>query len=207
MTSLSSKLLKITAKAETVGKSGYNSHQNYSYSTEGDLHKTIKPLLADQGILLQWSVEDVQMLSDNTLALVRVKYTLTDTETGESIECTSVGTGHDKQDKGIYKAMTGAHKYFIQKTFLLSSDDDPEKDSTTSNTKKSTTKLKSTSSFTKSQTKSTSQTSPNVSFGFSGKNTSKSTEFGSKPTTSDSKPGFATKKSEPETTEDHDVEF
>jgi len=37
-----------------------------------------------------------------------------------------VGQGADKGDKGVYKAITGAKKYFIANLFLIPTDDDPE---------------------------------------------------------------------------------
>lgn len=52
---------------------------------------------------------------------------------GESGEVTPVqifpGYGDDVGDKGAYKALTGATKYFLMKTFLVSTGDDPEGDS------------------------------------------------------------------------------
>ncbi len=40
-----------------------------------------------------------------------------------------VGQGLDNADKGYYKAYTGAVKYFLMKTFMISTGDDPELDS------------------------------------------------------------------------------
>ena len=38
------------------------------------------------------------------------------------------GAGADTGDKGVYKSMTGAEKYFLMKTFLIATGDDPEAD-------------------------------------------------------------------------------
>ena len=39
-----------------------------------------------------------------------------------------MGAGDDGADKGLYKAYTGAVKYFLMKTFLIPTGDDPEAD-------------------------------------------------------------------------------
>ena len=49
-----------------------------------------------------------------------------DGETGASIKKPWRGYGTDKEDKGGYKAMTGGEKYFLLKTFLIPTGDDPE---------------------------------------------------------------------------------
>jgi hypothetical protein len=39
-----------------------------------------------------------------------------------------IGEGQDAGDKGPYKAMTGAQKYALMKTFMIPTGDDPEAD-------------------------------------------------------------------------------
>jgi len=58
-----------------------------------------------------------------------VEYTFVDADTGESFTCKMPCAGVDTADKGIYKAITGGNKYFLLKTFQISSGgDDPELD-------------------------------------------------------------------------------
>jgi hypothetical protein len=45
---------------------------------------------------------------------------------GQWIETVHVGEGEDRGDKAAYKAITGATKYWVMKTFLISTGDDPE---------------------------------------------------------------------------------
>jgi hypothetical protein len=54
-----------------------------------------------------------------------------DSESGERHDCEWAGQGDDGADKGVYKAYTGALKYFLMKTFLIPTGDDPEGDSRT----------------------------------------------------------------------------
>jgi hypothetical protein len=58
--------------------------------------------------------------------MVKMTFTWYDTETGESLVVEWAGSGSDKGDKGLYKAMTGAEKYVLLKTFLVPTGDDPE---------------------------------------------------------------------------------
>jgi hypothetical protein len=46
--------------------------------------------------------------------------------TGETLDYPWMGWGVDPGDKGGYKAITGAEKYFLMKTFLIPTGDDPE---------------------------------------------------------------------------------
>ena len=50
------------------------------------------------------------------------------TETGFSESSVTSGEGMDKGDKGIYKAQTGALKYYLSVTFMVATGDDPEQD-------------------------------------------------------------------------------
>ena len=59
----------------------------------------------------------------------RLKFILTDIDTGFYEETVITGEGIDKGDKAGYKAYTGALKYYLANTFMVATGDDPEKDS------------------------------------------------------------------------------
>jgi len=65
------------------------------------------------------------------MVTVRTKHVFRDAESGETAEVFGTGCGEDAGDKAVYKAITGAMKYFVSKNFLISTGDDPEKDSET----------------------------------------------------------------------------
>lgn len=136
--SLVIKLTKVLNAASKVKKSGYNTFQKYHYITEGDLLEAIREEIAKLGIFIFSSIEEVatREVGDKKdfITTVKIRYTFVDGESGESQEVVFFGEGTDKQDKGIYKAITGANKYFLLKTFMLSGDDDPEKDETVKST-------------------------------------------------------------------------
>lgn len=133
---LAKKLSKILVNVSKVEKSGYNAHQKYKYITESDLLDCVRKEIADNGIFIFSSIEDSQVREvvrkdkdSNYITNVKIKYTFFDGDSGESFSVHSMGEGSDSLDKGIFKAITGANKYFLLKNFMLSGDDDPEKDS------------------------------------------------------------------------------
>lgn len=60
---------------------------------------------------------------------VNVQFVLTDIDTGFYEIATYSGEGIDKGDKAIYKAYTGAIKYYLANTFMVATGDDPETES------------------------------------------------------------------------------
>jgi len=62
---------------------------------------------------------------------LKVKFTLRDGESGETLDFVHFGIAMDAADKAIYKAKTGALKYFLKGLGLLPDErDDPEADET-----------------------------------------------------------------------------
>lgn len=135
MKNVSAKLLQVvSAITGKVNKSGYNSFQKYKYVTEGDLIDAVRDELVKNGLMITTSVihsnTSQQAGSDQYMTHVVLKHTIIDVDSGESLDVQSAGSGADKLDKGVYKAITGANKYFLLKTFLMAGDDDPENDGT-----------------------------------------------------------------------------
>jgi hypothetical protein len=138
--SLVKKLAKIMAETRWVEKKGRNSFFNYDYARETDILDAVRSKLAENGVFVFTSVEAMEMKetgkrtrdgSPVNMVTVRTKHVFRDAETGETAEVFGTGCGEDAGDKAVYKAITGAMKYFISKNFLLSTGDDPEKDSET----------------------------------------------------------------------------
>ncbi len=127
MKNIAKKLVQVVGSVSgKVGKSGYNTHQKYNYIMETDLLDAVREEIVKANLVIVSSVEEVN--KEGNITTVRMKHTIVDAESGESIEAWSAGQGADNQDKGVFKAITGANKYFLLKTFLLSGDDDPEKE-------------------------------------------------------------------------------
>ena len=123
---LYAKLHKIMAELETLEKKGEVAFgkTKYSYLTEAAVMAALKPMFIEHKILPVVETTGVDIKDDLTTVHIRVK--LIDIETGSMIVSEFSGQGQDKGDKGIYKAYTGALKYFFMKNFMVSTGDDPE---------------------------------------------------------------------------------
>lgn len=135
-TPLHQKLLKVRKAIKAMAKDGYNDFHKYNYLSESQVTESMKELLDAHDILFAYdasitSIRDVPTKSGNSLVTsVDVKCYLIDAVTGQQIISTVPGQGQDAGDKGVYKAVTGAIKYFFMKTFLIPTGDDPERDGT-----------------------------------------------------------------------------
>ena len=120
------KVAKVMGAVHRIPKNGRNDFHKYDYVTEADLVDTIRPLMAEIGLVLIASQDE----RDDSGEVVRIHHTFTffDADDGSSVEFGVWGEGHDKLDKGSYKAFTGAMKYALMKSFLVSTGDDPELD-------------------------------------------------------------------------------
>ncbi len=133
------KLAKVMAAVMPVAKAGENKFQHYKYATEADVVMAIRGELIKQGLVILPSasmieIKDAAPTSSGTaqyLTIVDMHYTIFDSESGDCLQCQFIGQGMDTGDKGIYKAMTGANKYFLLKTFQIPTTDDPEADEKT----------------------------------------------------------------------------
>ena len=115
-----------------VFKAGRNEFHNYKYATEGDALNGLRPHLIENGLVIIPDVTSCSGPDEYGNTTVAIKYTILHTS-GEEITSTFYGCGNDRNkngigDKGLYKAMTGANKYFLLKTFLIETGDDPERD-------------------------------------------------------------------------------
>ena len=127
--SISKKIIAVMRDVGYVQKAGHNDFQNYKYATEADAVAALRPAMITHGLCMIPSVESVNQDEwGNTNVLMH--YRIFDEE-GNFLSFRAAGSGNDKNskgvgDKGIYKALTGASKYALLKTFLMETGDDPE---------------------------------------------------------------------------------
>lgn len=108
---------------------------NYDYISEEQITSAIQRACVNAGLtIVPQSVEvlkdwEATTKSGSTMYFIRVLFTfaITDVEDGSSVVVQSIGTGSDMGDKDSNKAATGALKYALRQTFLISSGDDPDK--------------------------------------------------------------------------------
>ena len=128
MKNLAAAMCKVMAEASHVQKTGKNSFHGYNYASDEDLLRVLQPAMVKAGLAMFPSgitQTDRQLDKGKTCTDVHVEYTIIHSS-GESITIQAVGRGIDKEDKGPYKAMTGALKYALRQTFLVPTGDDPE---------------------------------------------------------------------------------
>lgn len=124
------KLLEVQKKVDAVPKKGYNAFHKYHYATEADI-LTVKQTLNDHGlVVLPTTLEEETGFRDGGRSWARVTllFKVIDVDSGEEIESRFTGYAEDNNDKAIYKATTGANKYFYLKFFGIATEDDPERE-------------------------------------------------------------------------------
>jgi CBS domain-containing protein len=119
---LAQKMAAVMMAAETVAKRGKNTHFKYDYATEADIVRAVRETLAHEGVAVVPAVVARELRGNVTV--LTVEFTFTDGIS--SLKTVVIGEGQDGADKGAYKALTGATKYAILKTFLIPTGDDPE---------------------------------------------------------------------------------
>jgi hypothetical protein len=132
---LARKIARIIGQVGKITKNGHNAFHGYSYANESDLLDAVRQHVADANIAIIPSVlPETYVVTpgqgrnhDEIVTSCLVQFTVIDGDSGVREVGCYPGAGSDKLDKGAYKAMTGAEKYFLQKLFLIPTGDDPEK--------------------------------------------------------------------------------
>lgn len=136
--SLVKKLAEVMKEVGRIPKNGKNTFHNYKYVMESDLVEKLSDLLAGRHVFITSSTKGIEVIEHTKLsqkqvvlvktAVLRVEYTFHDGESGETLTMESVGEIDQDGGKGLYKALTGAMKYFLMKNFLVATGDDPEEE-------------------------------------------------------------------------------
>lgn len=126
-------LRKALFKKGVVARDRTNEFDRYKYFSEAGYKKLFTELFSNAGLELTSSIDEVERFTvdgkQNNGRQVKVLFTLSDVETGFAETSTFYGEGFDKGDKGLYKAYTGALKYYLANTFMVATGDDPEVES------------------------------------------------------------------------------
>ncbi|HEX7065887.1 MAG TPA: ERF family protein [Bacillales bacterium] len=129
------KLVSVMNQVKYIEKKGFNNFNKYKYATEADVNEKVREYLAEQGVMMipnmkSYETREHKNRKGNTeyIGTAEIEFTFYDGETGESISFTVYGEGQDAGDKAVYKAITGAQKYALMKSFMIPTGDDPERD-------------------------------------------------------------------------------
>lgn len=133
MQKIAAKLVKVMKECGYVQKNGINDFHKYKYATCADVLEKVNAALTKHGIVSIATPELIQMQDVATnkgnterLATVKLEILLVDTESGETVKLTGMGSGQDSGDKAVMKAQTAALKYAYLLSLAISTGDDPE---------------------------------------------------------------------------------
>lgn len=129
---------KELAELGVLKREGYNENAKYKFFSEAQYKALFTRLFAEHGIEFKATMlaleHDSYTNSKGTLQFIRrvlMEFTIIDSVTGESESSQFVGEGFDVGDKAIYKAYTGALKYYYADTWQVATGDDPENEKVT----------------------------------------------------------------------------
>lgn len=130
--SLHAKLIRVMAAVAHIRKDGNNNALGYKFVSHDAVVKRVNRELTDNLLSFSCSCEEHIVTETGgkdksgraeVRHSVKVRYTFTDQETGQSESHYWFGTGIDAQDKGLNKALTQAKKTFLISFFLIATGD------------------------------------------------------------------------------------
>lgn len=127
-------ITEVMGEVPEIEKTGRNERHGYNYVEESTVAETIRPLLAEAGLVVVPDILGVQDYtvpgrnSDNRISRLKLHFWFMDAKDGSALRVTMFSEGQDPLDKAIYKALTAAEKYALMKTFVMGTGDDPERD-------------------------------------------------------------------------------
>ena len=120
---------RLIAAGEEIGtleKDGYNDFHKYEYVTEAQVKRAVGAALRKFGLsIIKVSHE---LLPGSTFDKVLCSSTVWVTDGKDTVQSSAIGSGSDKGDKAVFKAMAGGLKYALTSLFLVPTGDDPELD-------------------------------------------------------------------------------
>lgn len=122
------KIQKVKELVGVVKKEGKVSFKstNYNYQRAEDIELAVRDACQKVGVLILPLTFNVVSDVNNIITTVQ-QFMVVDIDTGEKVFCQMGGQGQDSGDKRIYKAETGAYKYFMKQLFQIPSEDtDPD---------------------------------------------------------------------------------
>lgn len=128
------KLFLARKAAEAVEKRGTNTDGDYTYARAEDVLAEAGKQLEKRDILIIPSLVDEKVIfgkaGQGAIATATIEFEVFDTKTDESLRLRWSGTGHDiPGDKALFKATTGATKYFLANLLGIPFGTDPEAES------------------------------------------------------------------------------
>lgn len=116
------------AKMGILQRGAKNTFDNYKYFSEAQYKELFTDLFSRCGVELRSTTLEVENIEAPQKMpygrRVKMEFALIDVETGYEESSIFVGEAFDKGDKAVYKAYTGAFKYFLANTFAVATGDE-----------------------------------------------------------------------------------
>lgn len=133
---LFAKMARVMSKISRLKKTGKHPTQGYPFATDADVSDLVRELLAEEGIAFLPGLPTVEQRQIGatksgapiTRSIASFVFTFGCSETGAIYSLPWYAEADDTSDKGINKTATAAVKYFLLKTFLISTGDTPDPD-------------------------------------------------------------------------------
>lgn len=130
---LYSKLARITKSMKRIPKNGKHG-QGYKFATEGDIIEAVSEALANENVAIISSMVGYEIADGGSTdkgkpifhTICQFEFTLVCGDSGVSITSKWFNEALDSTDKGFNKATTAALKYFLMKTFLITTGEPDE---------------------------------------------------------------------------------
>lgn len=125
------KILAVMNDVEYLKKDGNVSFKavNYNYLSEEKITASVRGAMIEHRLIM-YPAGCEQVQCNSNFDEIIMTYRIVDIDIPESfIDIKTKGCGQDSGDKKSYKAMTGAFKYAMRQTFMISTGDDPDRNS------------------------------------------------------------------------------
>lgn len=130
MATLYAKMARVMGKMTRVQKDGENTFHNYKYATADDVADMIRAAMAEEKIAFFAEMGDSDTIphGKGTRTTTTFNFTFACGDTGATITKQWISIADDTGDKGVNKSATYAEKYFLMKTFIVSTGTEPDGD-------------------------------------------------------------------------------
>lgn len=130
---LRQKLATVRKDLEFIKARGRNDFHKYDYVKAADVQGIVGEKLAAVGVVIgmrnmviaRLEAETANSRKENVIEF-HCEYGYLDADSSEELWYPAIGEGRDSGDKAVYKARTGAFKYFLTQSLCLGLGDDPE---------------------------------------------------------------------------------
>ena len=134
LAAIGAKILLVMKDVAGVPKNGWNDFHKYAFVQEADLKDAVRKSMVQHGLALITKLRKHKLVEwhpthggkPQKMSKAYFDFTLVDTTTGATVTIPWEGIAVDGEDKSLWKAMTGAVKYFLFETFLVPAGNDPE---------------------------------------------------------------------------------